>query len=135
VTRDQEGFTVTRSLTPSGLPYPESTAPANQGANDIKALALALDGRGHGSLIQAATGSGTAGASQGSFTVTFPKPFKTGTTPLVFPMITQGQSYVLNVISTTVSSFVIGSWYLPNNSWAPAGFTVPYNYLAIGTAP
>lgn len=27
----------------NGLPYPESTADLNQGANDIKALALALD--------------------------------------------------------------------------------------------
>lgn len=32
-----------RSITPKGLPYPESTADINQGANDIKALALALD--------------------------------------------------------------------------------------------
>ena len=30
-------------VTPNGLPYPESTAPLNQGANDIKALATALD--------------------------------------------------------------------------------------------
>lgn len=35
-----------QGTTPGGLPYPESTAPLNQGANDIKALALALDSRG-----------------------------------------------------------------------------------------
>jgi hypothetical protein len=31
--------------TPSGLPFPVSSGPANQGANDIKALALAVDPR------------------------------------------------------------------------------------------
>jgi len=34
-----------KAATPSGLPYPVSTAPLNQGANDIKALALAIDPR------------------------------------------------------------------------------------------
>jgi hypothetical protein len=34
--------------TTGGLPYPETSAPLNQGANDIKALALALEGRGLG---------------------------------------------------------------------------------------
>jgi len=34
-----------KAATPTGLPYPNSTGPLNQGANDIKALALALDGR------------------------------------------------------------------------------------------
>jgi hypothetical protein len=33
------------SLTPLGLPYPEPSAPLNQGANDIKALALAVDNK------------------------------------------------------------------------------------------
>lgn len=36
---------VQQSGTPGGLPYPESTASLSQGANDIKALALALDAR------------------------------------------------------------------------------------------
>lgn len=31
--------------TPLGLPYPESSDPANQGANNIKALALATDNK------------------------------------------------------------------------------------------
>jgi hypothetical protein len=34
-----------QGVTTSGLPYPESTAALQQGANDIKALALALDPR------------------------------------------------------------------------------------------
>lgn len=34
------------ATTPGGLPYPLSSAPANQGANDIKALALELAARG-----------------------------------------------------------------------------------------
>lgn len=34
---------VLSAVTPGGLPYPVSTDPANQGANAIKALALALD--------------------------------------------------------------------------------------------
>lgn len=119
-----------RSLTPNGLPYPESTADKNQGANDIKALALALDARGAGKLVQSGSGTGTAGSNQGSFTITFPAPFKSA--PLVFPMIVQGQSYVLNVISAAAASAVIGGWYLPNNNWAPSGFQIPYNYLAIG---
>lgn len=32
-------------LTPLGLPWPASSDPANQGANDIKALALAVDNK------------------------------------------------------------------------------------------
>lgn len=33
------------STTPLGLPYPESSDPLNQGANDIKALATAVDNK------------------------------------------------------------------------------------------
>jgi hypothetical protein len=35
---------VLSAATPGGLPYPVSSDPANQGANAIKALALAVDG-------------------------------------------------------------------------------------------
>lgn len=40
-----------RGTTTGGLPYPESSASANQGANDIKALALALEARGGGQRV------------------------------------------------------------------------------------
>lgn len=116
--------------TPGGLPFPDSLDDLNQGANDIKALALALDARGAGKLVQSGSGTGVAGSNQGSFTIMFPTPFKSA--PLVFPMIVQGQSYVLNVISAAAGSCVIGGWYLPNNNWAPSGFQIPYNWLAIG---
>lgn len=39
---------VLQGSTAGGLPYPESTDPLNQGANAIKALAMALDTRGAG---------------------------------------------------------------------------------------
>lgn len=69
------------TLTPGGLPYPESTADFNQGANDMKALALALDSRGGGRLVQ--VGQQLLTFTSAVATLTFPTSFKAGTTPYV----------------------------------------------------
>jgi hypothetical protein len=73
-----------QGVTTGGLPYPESTGPLQQGANDIKALALAVDARGGGKLTQSGTTTVTFTAGNGS--VTFPAPFKAGTVPVVLAL-------------------------------------------------
>lgn len=67
--------------TPDGLPYPESSEPANEGALDIQALAVALNDRGGGRMVQTGQTEVTFNAAAGS--LVFPKPFKTGTVPVV----------------------------------------------------
>lgn len=59
------------SATTNGLPYPESTDDKNQGANNIKALALALDAQGGG--LPVARGYVNAAAFNGGrYTLAFP---------------------------------------------------------------
>jgi hypothetical protein len=67
---DQQGTTA------GGLPYPETSGPANQGANDIKALALALEGRGLG--FKSGRGYINAAAFNGGrYTIILPAGFTT----------------------------------------------------------
>lgn len=53
---------VLSAVTPGGLPYPVSGDPANQGANAIKALALALDTAFAGPWVTVPLNSGFTGA-------------------------------------------------------------------------
>lgn len=129
------------SLTPAGLPYPESTADFNQGANDIKALALALDSRGAGAMVQAGESAVTFNAAVGSFT--FPKPFKAGTTPRVIAMGGSGSNagdkvLCVAVNSTSNTSCSVSAMRVPNaaaNAWATGGAVFNIAWFAIGTAP
>jgi len=55
------------TLTPRGLPYPEPTAPVSAGANDIKALAQAIDPKlgqefGYREIVAPVAVAGVAGA-------------------------------------------------------------------------
>ena len=60
-----------QGTTTGGLPYPESSGASNQGANDIKALALALEGRGLG--FKSFRGYVNAAAfNAGRYTLTLP---------------------------------------------------------------
>lgn len=68
--------------TPGGLPYPDSTDDFNQGANDIKALALALSARGLDKFVQSATVTVHFDGANG--TLVYPVPFAdTGVKPIL----------------------------------------------------
>lgn len=58
------------ATTPNGLPYPLSSASLNQGANDIKALAIALDPRAPNNVMMV-NGNYTTNAS-GDVTIATP---------------------------------------------------------------
>jgi hypothetical protein len=126
---------MTRSITPGGLPYPESSAPANQGANDIKALALAVDARGVGKLTQSGHISMTSTNANGS--ITWPQPFKAGTVPT---MLLAGN--VPNTIvflaagagsATGCAVTVFELW--PNVRLSVGTLQVDVSFIAIGDAP
>ena len=130
------------TLTPGGLPYPESTADLNQGANDIKALALALDQRGNGTLTQVGETSVAFNAAVGS--VTFPTPFKAGTTPRVFAMGGSGSNQANKVLccglaSITNTGFTLSAVKTYGNgqpsAFATGGEAFNIAWLAIGTSP
>lgn len=73
---DHDFVTDPLSTTTGGLPYPESSGPLNQGANDIKALALALEGRGLG--FKSARGYlNAASFNGGRYSITLPAGFTT----------------------------------------------------------
>lgn len=128
--------------TPGGLPYPDSTDPANQGGNDIKALALALDGRGQAKLVQ-------AGQSQLTFTaavatLVFPKPFKTGSTPIVLVSGGSGSNannqlpacVAVNPTASQVNvSAVLVSGTGAASAWVTGGTKMNVVYVAVGDAP
>jgi len=61
--------------TTGGLPWPASTDSLSQGANDIKALALALDTRGWGNRVESR--KVTAAFTGGVATINFLTAFKT----------------------------------------------------------
>lgn len=89
---------VLQGTTPKGLPYPESTDPLNQGANAIKALALAVDGQWTAGKISP-TGDATGRASF---------PHGLGVTPRVVlvsqAMLTPDGDNVIDMISRPVFS-------------------------------
>lgn len=133
-----EGF----SLTPTGLPFPESTEALNQGANAIKALALALDTRA-GYVIEARTLHVALNAGEGIAVVTFVRPFRVAPT-LVFSvgaLYTPGSfgSYVPvpGAIEVTTTGFrlLVGAIHITNAAEAvqPWGGGVDVHYIAAGT--
>lgn len=58
------GVLVSRGASPAGLPYPESSAATGAGANDIKALALAVDSMFASPWVPAPPAAGFTGAPQ-----------------------------------------------------------------------
>jgi len=60
--------------TAGGLPYPEPTAPVRDGANNIKALADALQARGHGQRIEHRSVYAEMNAA-GGFGIQWARPF------------------------------------------------------------
>lgn len=132
--------------TPTGLPYPLSTDPANQGANAIKALALALDPR---APYQVEAGAKTvavssSGPSPGIATITFDRAF---TTPpritAVCTAIFSGSSAGSFVpamglfdVSTTQARFFILAipWQTAAGPIQPWGGNVTVNYFAAAPA-
>jgi len=130
------------SLTPGGLPYPESTLDINQGANDIKALALALDSRGAGRLVQ--VGQQLLTFTYATASLTFPTAFKAGTTPYVFVAGGDGANANNQVpccvavgpsnVSVTVSAVMVSGTGAAS-AWATNGKQMNVVFIAIGVAP
>jgi hypothetical protein len=117
----------------SDLPYPESTDDINQGANDIKALALELGARGGAFRIQGAQQQVMNTDSAGRFFINFPVPFSA---PPVAVLAQSGEAgpfvpFVSNPANAGQAQFRL--WYQPTNSWAGAGAAV-ITWLAIGPA-
>ena len=116
-------------------PYPDPTDPLANGADDIKALALAVDGN-IPYLVQSWQAIYTASAG-GIITVAYPKPFRAGYIPRVF--ITNGD----HQSSWTGAAIYTAGTGNTTLEWVPyslAGVTMPNitvraNILAIGEAP
>ena len=130
------------SLTPGGLPYPESTEDINQGANAIKSLALALESRGGGKLVQAGQTSVTFTNADGI--LTFPTPFKAGTVPRLLggggDGANAGNAILLvafnNATNTnTHLNAVKVSGVGAASAWVTGGTAMNIQWIAIGTAP
>jgi hypothetical protein len=121
--------------TPNGLPYPESTDDLNQGANDIKALALALDPRA-GYIVEA--GGGQFAVSGGNCSINFKKAFPRppwvvvsatylAGNPIYIPLIG-----MVNVTASGFSMFIVGvaSSATPTGS-QPWGGPTTIHYVAV----
>ena len=129
------------SVTTGGLPYPESSADINQGANDVKALALALESRGGGRLVIIGEAAVTFNAAIGNIAV--PTPFKAGTTPRVIAAGGAGSNANNKVLCLVVASVnnagcTVSAMKVPNaaaNAWATGGEVFNITYFAMGTAP
>lgn len=128
--------------TTGGLPYPESTGALNQGANDIKALALAVEARGGGRFVQ--SGELQANFTGATATLTFPTPFKAGTVPTVLcgggtGSAPNNTSLLVGVISATPTGVVVTGLVVSGvgaaSAWASNGFSCKINFIAVGTAP
>lgn len=126
------------SLTTGGLPYPESTGPLNQGANDIKALALALQSRGGGAFTQ--SGRTSVSVAAGNATLTFPVAFKTGTVPLVVTSGTYGNgsdsisdACLVMPRNVAANTFTVVAYVITTSQWYTGPLLV--NWIAVGVAP
>lgn len=128
--------------TPNGLPYPDSTDDLNQGANDIKALALALDARGGAYLFQGGERPSSAFGSARAW-VTFPTPFKAGTKPAVLAMGGSGSTPNNTILAVAINevnntSFEVicsrqGATAGAATDWVANGEIVNIAFLAWGT--
>lgn len=117
--------------TPKGLPYPESTDPLNQGANAIKALALAVD----------ATWTAGAGAPTGDATGRAKVAHGLGVTPRVVlitqNMLTPDGDNVIDMIARVAFSkadatnITVRFYDIRGNGAVFAGNPVGFAWLAI----
>jgi hypothetical protein len=130
------------TLTPGGLPYPETTADINQGANDVKALALALDSRGGGRLVQ--VGQKLLTFNSAVAALQFPTAFKAGTVPIVMVAGGDGSNQNNQVpccvavgptnTGCTVSAVMVSGTGAAS-AWATGGKQMNVIFIAIGVAP
>lgn len=132
------------ATTPNGLPYPEPTGKVGAGADDIKALALAVDPLltpGVAPISRGGTGATTEAAARDNLNV--PHDATNGglkfTSPSFGNLAFQipGQAYesaiAMQYQIPDTSAFVqksgdtmSGHLYLPNSSAATSGYTVAY---------
>lgn len=123
-----------RGVTAGGLPYPESSGPLNQGANDIKALALALEARGLGLRHEARTLT-LQNFSGGLLAVNFVTPFAAA--PAViwtpgYPFTVNNTAFTTGIASVSASQVTLACYVIsPTPGWYSGGLT--FSYLAIGS--
>jgi hypothetical protein len=119
--------------TAGGLPYPLPSDPTRNGAADIKALADALQLRGHGLRIESGV-RGNLLFTGGLATITFATAF--ANPPVVIwepgnPFTVNNTVFTTGIQSRTVSGFVAAAWVInPTPGWYGAGMDV--YYIAVG---
>ena len=111
-----------QSSTTAGLPYPESTAALQQGANDIKALALALDGR---VPVPRMVVKGLAGYTASSGTVAI----DTGLTTCTSIMFTGYNSNPLLISVLSIAGGIVQARVFYNTTLTP--YTGSFNMLYV----
>jgi hypothetical protein len=115
------------------LPFPDSLDDLNQGANDIKALALELMARGGGYRFQGAQQQRFTADQYGRFQIPFPIPF-TGPPVAVFAQSGEVGPFDFHFYAPADANGVLmRCWYKPTNQWAGAGDAY-VTWLAVGPA-
>jgi len=84
--------------TTNGLPYPDPTDPLAEGANAIKALALAVDAS-TAKILSYQSGLTYLTFAGGNSTLTFPRSFPAGTTPVVLLTPSTGHVFRINGVN------------------------------------
>lgn len=130
------------ATTVGGLPYPVGTDKVVQGDDAIKALADALELRGHGLLVQSFHGGVSPLSATGDYNWTYPRAFKTGTVPSV--LISQqalfgdppASHFICSVVQEYTGNTVASLRFrrATDGSNPGAGGGVYVNVIAIGVA-
>jgi len=104
-----------QSASTDGLPFPESTDPLNQGANNIKALALALNDRGWGKRSEYRRVPAVA-FSGGIGSVTFTSPFS------VIPMVIWSPGHPFGASNLALTAGLFGDYGPAGEPISKTGF-------------
>ena len=116
--------------TAGGLPWPATTDPLNQGANDIKALAAALEARGHGIRVESRAVSVTTAGGIG--TIAFAKSFPSVPVAVLITMAapfgTSSQAFTYAVFNApTAANFQVAVYQVaPSAAWYAGAVTIHY---------
>jgi hypothetical protein len=121
-------------VTTNGLPYPLSTDPLQQGANDIKALALALEARGHGLRVEHGVRQLTPNGA-GEYTFFFTTPFAAA--PSVVMCSTSASTGLVPMMaakSSGISASAVTGYGINGLNGAMITSVYYVNYIAVGPA-
>jgi hypothetical protein len=128
------------ATTAGGLPYPAPTDPAKAGADNIKALADALESRGHGKLVQSGSLPATTDGA-GNASITFPAAFKATTVPIVLlglninSVVAVASMDPARTDNTKVGFLPVGLWPTDKLGQLLLNTSITVFYIAVGVAP